>query len=425
MDEELADDDTAVKAIITFASASDKEKVTQVISGLDEGIVSISEYKEPMVKGTIGTSIYLHPLFFEQLREQLQSLLPSAIITPANANDEGLLRVLYFSIPAVDQHHLLQVPETWSEGPGGHIRLLTLVQDKQQLSLACPRCFSCEHKLQECKLPKDRAKCGLCGKEGHSVKECTTPESERIKQCLVCQGSHYTLSCRRLHPDRKPVDKVRMQQLADRAATKNSARQPRLTAAPVSSHHLASPPTTPVTYANVATASISSSPPTTSTALLNVISSPATHVAPSSPPSPNLEFQRMWKAINDIKQRQEEQEQRQVDLVQDLMTQNLKMVSSLLDNKMNFLLEQVATQIQNKLAITNNSQPTINSNYSNSTQRTIRHLPDEASSSHKALKNNQATDAAQSSRNNDTNINEQQLTTPPNSSSSCLSQPNQ
>ena len=414
----VADNDTTVKAIITFANENDKAKIIHAINGIDAGIATISEYKEPMVKGTIRTSISLHPFYFEQLQTLLQSQLPTAIITSANADHEGLFRLVYFSIPAKDQHHLLRIPTSWSEGPGGHIKLLTLVQDKHQASLACPRCFSCEHKLHECKLPKDKARCGLCGKEGHLAGDCNADESERVKQCLVCRGTHLTLSCNRLHPDRKPMDKHRLQQLADRAAAKSSARQSHFNSTSTSSHPSAtSVPTpatpAPATYSSVATASLSSPPLTTDSAPLNSVSS-STHSAHPSAASPSLEFQRMWKAIDDIKQRQEEQELRQVDMVESLMNQNMNMIAMMLDKKMNMLMEQVVTQVQSRLAITHSHPTTTTSNNHSiitTTQRSIRHLPDDSSSansSHKAQRNNQTTDAAQSSRNHDTNTHEQQ-----------------
>jgi hypothetical protein len=350
-----------LRIIATFSNGQDKERAQTAVDAA--GIASTSEFKAPKVRGVIRASIALHPAHFDKLRSQLLLLLPSAVITSGLPDPDGLLRFLYFSIPAKDQHRLLAIPDIWEGGPTSRVLLYTDVQDRYQLSpLACPRCFSRDHGLQDCPLDREHARCATCGEQGHTARQCASNESERPKQCLICKGPHLTLRCFYLHPTRQPLDRRKLERIAEQmAASDGAVTEPVVTSSPAQSfvhatsyasaarHHIHPTQdrtsTSPSSLVPINATVVPSLPsPSNSISSSSSSNSSSDLVTPDSISDPS-ESSRLWKAIEKLSVQVETQEQRNKQLIADILQNSMQQMMITVQHQIESSLSQITSQL--------------------------------------------------------------------------------
>lgn len=216
-DEKMDRDDDHHRVLVTFASSEDMMKVKCAVE--NAGVGSTEAYRDPVVRGQVSTTIWLHSSHMTSLLSELQQRVPAATFTLAPFDKQGLGRTIFFQIPARSEIQLLDVPREWS-GLSCRVGLMVKVRDRHQPSeTACRRCFSRQHLVGSCPIDRASAPCAACGQTGHQSQECSMPIENR--RCLVCEEVHPTLRCTSISPKLCSLDRNRLHQIKEKSLSKS------------------------------------------------------------------------------------------------------------------------------------------------------------------------------------------------------------
>ena len=231
-DEKMDHEEDHHRILVTFGSHEEMMKVKRAVD--DAGVGSTEDYRDPVVRGQISTTIWLHSQHIHRLLSELQGQVPAATFTLAPLDRQELGRTIFFQIPARQETQLLQIPREWAGLPC-RIGLMVKIRDRQQHDLtACRRCFSTEHLVSSCPVARDAAPCAVCGQTGHRSQECPRPHQDR--RCLICKESHSTLRCPSINPKLCSLDRNRLHRIKDKMSAQLSPLHSRsaINASPVS-----------------------------------------------------------------------------------------------------------------------------------------------------------------------------------------------
>ena len=213
------------RILVTFASNEAMMKVKNAVESA--GVGSTEAYRDPVVRGQVSTTIWLHSSHIKSLHSELQQRAPSATFTLAPLDKQGLGRTIFFQIPARAETQLLDIPREWC-GLSCRVGLMVKVRDRhQQNETACRRCFSRQHLVGSCPIDRDSAPCATCGQTGHRSQQCPMPFDNR--RCLICKEVHPTLRCTSITPALCSLDRNRLHQIKDKLLSQSGHGQPHAT----------------------------------------------------------------------------------------------------------------------------------------------------------------------------------------------------